>query len=363
MRDPCASFALRRSIATRGGVGCACSGGCMGRAAGPESGTSHLSEFATRDADLAGERMQAFYGSSARVERCVRQPDFSMRMQAARVGSLTLGKAEFSNWSLTRETRASVIVTLPLTGMLSCRRPGRELENRCLRHGAIARPFETYAAGVQKGIGIGLTLPVDGLVARAERLADREFGDSLLSRMDEQLDATTPVATALARAMKSSLSEAHNLDAAGFWRFAAASYEDLLANLAVACLFPELTDGIDRGAPDCGRATIRRAHEHIREHACEPIELSRLARDLGVSMRSLQENFRRSYGCSPRAYITERRLFAARQRLLAPEPGDTVTAIAYECGFGDVAHFALGYRAKFGELPSATLTEARRRLH
>ncbi|HEX2431520.1 MAG TPA: helix-turn-helix domain-containing protein, partial [Aestuariivirgaceae bacterium] len=40
-------------------------------------------------------------------------------------------------------------------------------------------------------------------------------------------------------------------------------------------------------------------------------------------------------------------------------PGDTATAIAYDCGFGHLGEFAQSYRLRFGESPSETLRRSR----
>jgi len=44
--------------------------------------------------------------------------------------------------------------------------------------------------------------------------------------------------------------------------------------------------------------------------------------------------------------------------LQAALPGETVTAIALECGFGNLGEFASRYRRRFGEKPSETFRRA-----
>jgi transcriptional regulator GlxA family with amidase domain len=73
-------------------------------------------------------------------------------------------------------------------------------------------------------------------------------------------------------------------------------------------------------------------------------------------MRALQENFRRSYGCSPRAYILECRLERARGVLLTADRSTRVTQVALDRGFTDLGHFSAKYRDRYGELPSVTLS-------
>ena len=38
---------------------------------------------------------------------------------------------------------------------------------------------------------------------------------------------------------------------------------------------------------------------------------------------------------------------------------ETVTSVAFACGFGNLGHFASDYKRAFGEMPSATLLRAK----
>jgi transcriptional regulator GlxA family with amidase domain len=59
-------------------------------------------------------------------------------------------------------------------------------------------------------------------------------------------------------------------------------------------------------------------------------------------------------------YIATRRLYAARARLCAPRPEDSVTSIAMDCGFSHLGEFAQSYFRTYSERPSHTLARARR---
>jgi len=60
-------------------------------------------------------------------------------------------------------------------------------------------------------------------------------------------------------------------------------------------------------------------------------------------------------------FVAERRLAAARGRLLRAGRRDDVTSVAVELGFGHVGRFAQLYRQAFGEAPSETLKGGDRR--
>jgi AraC-like DNA-binding protein len=76
-----------------------------------------------------------------------------------------------------------------------------------------------------------------------------------------------------------------------------------------------------------------------------------LAEALGVSVRTVQTWFA-AEATTPRAYILERRLERAAERLAISER-ESVTAIAFDHGFNDVAHFARCFRRHFGVTPTS----------
>jgi transcriptional regulator GlxA family with amidase domain len=90
------------------------------------------------------------------------------------------------------------------------------------------------------------------------------------------------------------------------------------------------------------------------EHPFTAAELARVAQ---VSERWLQECFRRQVGMSPMAYLREVRMERVHAQLTEADPADTTVGdIAYRWGFSHLGRFAQHYRARFGELPSQTLT-------
>ncbi|WP_316163875.1 helix-turn-helix domain-containing protein [Bradyrhizobium sp. SZCCHNRI20481] len=49
-----------------------------------------------------------------------------------------------------------------------------------------------------------------------------------------------------------------------------------------------------------------------------------------------------------------------KQMLSGADQRTSVSAVAFDCGFGNLGHFARDYRDTFGELPSETLLRSRR---
>jgi AraC family ethanolamine operon transcriptional activator len=91
----------------------------------------------------------------------------------------------------------------------------------------------------------------------------------------------------------------------------------------------------------------------------QPIYSEEIARELGLSVRTLHDVVRRYRGMSLHRYLRLRRLWLVRQRLLAG--ADSVKAVALAFGFWHLSDFSRSYRDRFGEAPSETLERGRRR--
>jgi transcriptional regulator GlxA family with amidase domain len=102
--------------------------------------------------------------------------------------------------------------------------------------------------------------------------------------------------------------------------------------------------------------TVRAAVEIIEEEAHLPLTVSSIAARCHVSVRSLQQDFRRYIGTSPMAYLREVRLRRAHKCLLESDPSVTsVASVAYHWGFTNLGRFAAAHTARYDEPPAATL--------
>jgi AraC-like DNA-binding protein len=101
---------------------------------------------------------------------------------------------------------------------------------------------------------------------------------------------------------------------------------------------------------------IRAAVELIEGEAHLPLTVSSIAARCHVSVRSLQQDFRRYLGTSPMAYLREVRLRRAHQSLLESDPSATsVASVAYRWGFTNLGRFAAAHAARYDEPPATTL--------
>jgi transcriptional regulator GlxA family with amidase domain len=106
--------------------------------------------------------------------------------------------------------------------------------------------------------------------------------------------------------------------------------------------------------------TVRTAIELIEAEPHTPWTVSTLAARSHVSVRSLQEGFRRHLDTTPMAYLRNVRLERAHHALQQSDPSMTaVSAIAYEWGFTNLGRFAALHTARYGETPKVTLRRTR----
>lgn len=104
---------------------------------------------------------------------------------------------------------------------------------------------------------------------------------------------------------------------------------------------------------------VKRAEEFMRAHAGEPITMAEVTREAGVSLRCLQDGFRRFRGTSPHQALTQIRLDGVRTELLECDATRSVTDAALKWGFGHFGRFSSSYHKRFGELPSETRRKSR----
>lgn len=114
-----------------------------------------------------------------------------------------------------------------------------------------------------------------------------------------------------------------------------------------------------RGAGERPSKLVQRMDECIAADPTSPIYTADLARELGVSVRTLGGAIAKVRGMSLHRYIRLKKLWATRARLLKGGGGMTVTSCARAHGFHHMGEFAATYRAAFHEVPSETLARGR----
>lgn len=94
---------------------------------------------------------------------------------------------------------------------------------------------------------------------------------------------------------------------------------------------------------------IDRARERMDRGFAEPLSLSVLAREAGMSPFHFARVFRELEGIPPHRYLTGVRLRGAA-RLLSE--GESVTAACFSAGFSNLSHFSRSFSRRYGVTPS-----------
>jgi AraC family transcriptional regulator len=98
-------------------------------------------------------------------------------------------------------------------------------------------------------------------------------------------------------------------------------------------------------------ATVENARTFIFENFAQNVSLQQLAKHCLVSAFHFSRIFKTIMNISPHQYLTEVRLNHAR--VLLTTTGQSITDIAFGCGFNSPEHFATAYRQRFKESPSS----------
>jgi AraC-like DNA-binding protein len=118
----------------------------------------------------------------------------------------------------------------------------------------------------------------------------------------------------------------------------------------------DLRAQLDAPARSIGPTSVRRADEYIEQHAHEPLTVAQVASSAGVSVRALQQGFKRSLGATPHQIIQHTRLERAHHDLVNASTDDaTVASIGAKWGFPHAGRFAALYHARYNTYPSMTL--------
>ena len=95
---------------------------------------------------------------------------------------------------------------------------------------------------------------------------------------------------------------------------------------------------------------VREAMALIERNLEEPLRVPEVARELGVSQRQLERQFKKHVGCTVVQFGLMLRLQSARLLLISTEM--SVREIATASGFNTLSHFAHAFRNFFGRRPS-----------
>ncbi|MDH7798520.1 MULTISPECIES: AraC family transcriptional regulator [unclassified Beijerinckia] len=132
--------------------------------------------------------------------------------------------------------------------------------------------------------------------------------------------------------------------------------EEMILSTIIATFPNNYTDTLERPQKTCAPYYIHRVEEAIEADPRADFPLHDMIEISGVSARTLYYGFRQFRDTTPLNYLRDRKLDLVRRMLLDADPTQTtVTSIATECGFAHLSKFAVHFRERFGETPSAVL--------
>jgi len=101
-------------------------------------------------------------------------------------------------------------------------------------------------------------------------------------------------------------------------------------------------------APRGGSHALVRVRDFLGDHADGAPSLADAARVAGLSEYALLRQFKRAFGITPHAFLTDCRVQRARNRL---RRGDPPGVVAAACGFCDQSHLNRAFKARVGVTP------------
>lgn len=88
----------------------------------------------------------------------------------------------------------------------------------------------------------------------------------------------------------------------------------------------------------------------IESHLYSSINIDELAHLNNMSLSTFKREFKKIFGDSPAKYIKQKKLDKAAKLLSISD--ESITAIAFECGFNNPAYFSTAFQRHFGQSPA-----------
>lgn len=309
-----------------------------------------MSLFVLRSADFdPRHRVAEFESAAARICKLqieAQSPDYVSSTAIALLPDATIASTVHSRCitrrtpPLAAETGDNLLLHVPLAGGFTIRQDGgAELE---------CRPGEIYLDPTEAA-GIAHFSPESShvLYLSVPRAALAEAGIGLAPPLREVLPLS-PQWRMLVGYARLLHAEAAALPA-GDLALAAAHLKDLW-QAALGSADALRPDGPQGGVRAARLAAIK---ADIEAHLTQPdLSPDWIAARHGISERYLRRLFAAA-GTSFSDHVAERRLHLACRRLTDPRLArQTISAIAYDCGFGDISWFNARFRARYGLTPS-----------
>ena len=125
----------------------------------------------------------------------------------------------------------------------------------------------------------------------------------------------------------------------------------LIYNLKRDCLEAPVFDGIESKQAE----VIKNAVKYIKEHLNEDLSLEALSKKFSFSPTYFHNSFKDVMQKTPRLFVVERRIKKSIDLLLTTS--NSISEIAYECGFSSQSYFCYAFKRYTGTTPKKYVTE------
>src|ERR1700704_4059245 len=274
---------------------------------------------------------------------------FGLTQRVTSVGPMTVGEVTYETDVAMRfdEARASYHVCVPLEGWLEGRHRGQQVTST-----------PTLASVYRPDAQIAVTRWPAGsrhLAVKFDQVAVARALEALVGRRADfpiAFDAALPLKTSAVQDWVRLLLMVNRqrerpdslLRHALVWD---PLLESLIHGFLLVANHPS-RDALDPPAEPARPAAVRDAMDIIETCPQMPLTTATLAMQCHVSVRTLQEGFRRHLGMSPMAYLRTVRLRHAHRDPRSANPTQvTVASIAHRWGFSHLGRFAAAHKAMF----------------
>jgi AraC-like DNA-binding protein len=280
-----------------------------------------------------------------------------MKLDALRLDTLTAGRLSYGHDVRLETAEAEHYhVNVPLSGYATSRSGSSKQITTSSQQAAVFAPRQTAAIDwASDCVQLCLMIRPSAIQLEVEQLLGRSLLQPLV--FEPVMDLTTPMGQSWRDALDVVLHsmDRDSLDLATH-RVSRRYLERLLLEGLLLGHHHNYTDALLRWERPSPRRIVAEAMALLEGQHRETWSVSEVARAVGVSVRSLQEGFKRDIGVPPMTFLQSVRLSNAHSMLLAAASETTsVSEIAQGCGFTHLGRFAKQYRRRFGESPSVTL--------
>ena len=317
---------------------------------------AEFSSYATSSLEEAHEAIAAHY-YDLRLDVTGPASEFATQLSVVELGALTVGDIRFGTEMRMNFGEPGVYhVAVPFGGHFSVQEGHGDLEFATSRQAVVMDPGRGISIDTWSADCHSLTIKIDkaALLRQLELLLGRAVRHPPV--FGPYMDVSRGPGRSWVRLAMWSLLERDDPQGLLSHPMIRGRLEQTLLEGMLLATDHTFRDALDAPPPPMRPASVKRVMDAVQEFPAEPYDANRLAAIAQVSLRTLQEAFRRHVGLSPMAYVYEVRLQRAHGQLRAAAPGaTTVAGVAHQWGFVHLGRFARRYRARFGESPSQTL--------